>query len=205
MKKLTGLILAVMLFLVTGCNGVEPERRSFPLVMSVDYEAGELKVIYGMANLTEQTGQDKSSGETGLVQGFSGQDMDEVLKSYSSSREYYLDLGHIQVIILGEHLLKEQEKLEYILDYLEQEPMIADSTYIFTCEEPESIMAVNGDTVESLSDYLLGIYQNKVISREDQAVTLQDLLYTWHNDDKIIQLPLLILKDDRPQIPSLAD
>lgn len=205
MKKLYGLMLAIMILLLTGCTGIEPERRSFPLAVSIDYVDDELQVIYAMANLHDLTGQYKSTGEAGLVQGFTGQSMDEVLKNYNSSREYYLDLGHVQVIVLGTGLIEKEQKLQEILTYLEQEPDFADSIYVFTCEDPQSLMAVNGTTVEALSEYLIGIYQNKVISRADQAVTLQEILYAWHNDNEMIQLPEVLLKDGRPQIPSLAD
>ena len=53
-------MLAVCLaVLMCGCSGVDPEKRLYPLVMSVDYKNSQYLVSYGMASLPEATGQDK--------------------------------------------------------------------------------------------------------------------------------------------------
>lgn len=205
MKKIYLLIAALLALVLVGCAGVEPERRSYPLVMSVDYVQDELQVIYSMANLPQQTGQQKSAGESDLVPVFTGKTMAQVLKSYDSSQEYYLDQGHIQVVILGEKLLQAEQQLQQVLIYLEQEPMIADSIFMFTCKDSKKLLASNGNTVESLGEYLVGIYKNRIVSREDQAVTLQEMLYSWHNEGQAAVLPEITQKDDRPQITSLSD
>lgn len=206
MKKTGRILLLLLVLLLTGCAGVEPEHRAFPLVTSIDYDGSELQVIYGMANLPEQTGQLKSTGEEpSLVQVFAGETMEQVLKSYNSSQEYFLDQGHIQVIVMGEGLLNDKKKLMEVLTYLEQEPIIADSIFLFACAEPKSLMEVNGNTVESLSEYLTGIYKNRVVPREEEAVTLQEMLNAWHNEGQFLTLPAVTLKDGRPKIPSLDD
>lgn len=46
--------------------------------------------------------------------------MEEIMEKYNRTQEYYLDLGHLQAVILGENLLKDQEAYDYILDYLEK-------------------------------------------------------------------------------------
>ncbi|RHV90071.1 hypothetical protein DXA96_07605 [Lachnospiraceae bacterium OF09-33XD] len=51
-------LCAAALFL-WGCAGVEPEKRAYPLAVSVDYINGEYEVVYGMANLPADTGQGK--------------------------------------------------------------------------------------------------------------------------------------------------
>lgn len=85
-----------------GCSGVDPEKRLYPLAMSVDYENGQYRVIYGMADLPGATGQDKpEEGESAKIVSLSGRNFQEIDSEYDRSREKYLDISHLQALILG--------------------------------------------------------------------------------------------------------
>ena len=53
--------------------------------------------------------------------------------------------------------------------------------------KPEDIMEQNGKQVESVGEYLCGIYDNRVKRKE--AVTLADLCYAWENERSILWIP----------------
>lgn len=207
MKKKLSIILFVILLVVTGCSGVEPERRAYPLIMSIDYRGGNYQVIYGMANLPEQTAQDKSNmdSEQYELRPYTGNSMEDILELYNKSQEYYLDLGHVQVLVLGTSLLENKEKLEEILGYLEKEPVIGDNLYVFTSGEPTRLMSLNGTSIESLSDYLVGIYQNRIVNQKDKMMTLQQIYNAWHNEDEYLLPPQILLENNVPTIPLLTD
>lgn len=67
--------------------------------------------------------------------------------------------------------------MEELLKYLEQDRALGHSAYLFHAEKPEDIMEQNGKQVESVGEYLCGIYDNRVKRKE--AVTLADLRYAW--------------------------
>ena len=48
-------------------------------------------------------------------------------------------------------------------------------------------MEQNGKQVESVGEYLCGIYDNRVKRKE--AVTLADLCYAWENERSITWIP----------------
>ena len=73
------------------------------------------------------------------------------------------------------------------MKYLEQDRALGHSTYLFHAEKPEDIMEQNGKQVESVGEYLCGIYDNRVKRKE--AVTLADLCYAWENERSIPWIP----------------
>lgn len=195
--------LMIMLWAMCGCGGVEPEKRAYPLVVSVDIQDGQYQVIYGMANLSFSTGQDKSGGDSGengkTTLLFTGNDMQEILQMYNRTQENYLDLGHVQVFIFGKNLVSQPKDLDQVLQYLEQQPVLGDGACVFVSKEPQQILELNGTRVESLGTYLTGIYENRPGGREDQMVTLQDIYREWHRGESL-KLPDLDVKEDFPEI-----
>lgn len=207
MKKRIICILIIAILMLTGCAGVEPERRAFPQVISIDCLEDQYLVSFGMANLPEQTGQQKSDPEadTGLVRIYKGANMDDVIRQYNKSQEYYLDWGHVQVVIFGSGILRNQQALQQMLGVLEDNVLIGENAYAFSAENPEDIMKVNGTSVESLSNYLVGIYKNRPVPQEKKMLTLKQMFYAWHNEDKTLIPPEIMLEGGIPTIPSVVD
>ncbi|MGI6005882.1 MAG: hypothetical protein ACOX8E_00145 [Ruminococcus sp.] len=204
MKKIICLgIMIILLGVLSGCGGVEPEKRAYPLIVSFDWKNEKYQVIYGMANLAVSTGQGKSGEESGNSQQtvlFAGNSMEEILKMYNQTQEYYLDQGHIQAVILGEALLGNQKACQEILDYLESSPVIGDGAAVFSCEDPENIMELNGGRIESLGTYLTGIYENRPGGRSKEMVTLRKVYRSWHENEETGKLPVLDAKENFPEI-----
>lgn len=197
-------VLAILAVLAWGCQGVEPEKRAYPLVMAFDWEEGQYRVIYGMANLAVSTGQGKSAQDTsaGGQQTilFEGKNMEEIVALYNETQEYYLDLGHVQAVIFGKNLMASEEEYGKILSYMEDNPVIGDGAAVFVSSDPERIMKLNGGKIESLGTYLTGIYENRPGGRSKEMVTLKNMYRSWNEDKKTEKLPDLDVKEDFPKI-----
>jgi len=203
MKKwLTGILFLFMCLFLTGCGSVEPEKRAFPLIISIDYDSG-YEVIFGIPDLSRSTGQIKRENvqnELNLRNVYKGNTFPEIEEKFGKSQENYLDLGHIKVILMGKGLLENKEALTKMLAYLEGNPDIAGNIYVFSSEQIREVMALNGNEIDSLGDYLTGILENKPKKDTKNQVLLQDLYNAWHNEDEFPDLPLVKLEGNQIMI-----
>lgn len=189
------LLLAVLL---AGCGGTGPEKRDYPLVLAWDHDGEAYEVIYGIADLSRITAQEKGSGGESGTAGlsFKGKDMEELRAAYDRSQQYYLDLGHVQAIIFSERLMQDTEKLAYLLKALEDDPVLGKNAYVFAAEEPGRLMQISAGEPDTLGEYLTGLYENKGgMGRE--AVLLEDLCYDWNNYRTITALPRLRAEEEQ--------
>ena len=87
-------------------RAIEPEKRMYPLALGVNSEESEFSLIYGMPDLPQATGQEKQE-ESGseAVLSITGSDFYEIERIYDRSQEKYLDMGHLEILVLGESLL----------------------------------------------------------------------------------------------------
>ena len=153
---------------------------------------GKWRAWYAPANLAVVTGQGKDEQEEGTDEDpaslfFEAETFEEIAQQYDSTEEYDLDTGHVQAIVFSDALLSDRGRMEELLKYLEQDRALGHSTYLFHAEKPEDIMEQNGKQVESVGEYLCGIYDNRVKRKE--AVTLADLCYAWENERSIPWIP----------------
>ena len=156
--------LCFMLFF-SGCAAIEPEKRMYPLALGVNSEDPGFSLIYGMPDLPQATGQDKqeeSGNET--VLSLTGSDFYEIERIYDRSQEKYLDMSHLQVIIMGDRLL-EGDGWKIFMEYLKEEPFVGENVYIFRTEDPEAVLTrESGGT--SAGEYLTGLLENRLPSQQ---------------------------------------
>ncbi len=192
MKKLRLVCLAfVGVIVLSSCGAVEPEKRLYPLALAFDYD-GAWRVWYAPANLAVVTGQGKDEQEEGTDEDpaslfFEAETFEEIAQQYDRTEEYDLDTGHVQAIVFSDALLADRSRMEELLHYLEQDRALGHSAYLFHAENPALIMEQNGKQVESVGEYLCGIYDNRVKRKE--AVTLAELYYAWENTRSIPWIP----------------
>lgn len=191
MKKSLG-IFCILLALFAGC-GVEPEKRAYPLAVSLDLQEGEYQVSYGMARLSAVTGQGKEpESDSGEKLTFRGESLAAVRQAYDRSQQYYLDTGHVQAVLLGESLQKNREKLAQALGELEENRMLGSGCYVFSSPDPGSLMALDGTALESLGEYLVGIYENRPADQGEKGVTLQEVYSAWYRYGSLPDLPRVV-------------
>ncbi|MDO4445557.1 MAG: hypothetical protein Q4C97_08460 [Bacillota bacterium] len=202
MKKRKGLLAMVFLLslALTGCQIVEPEKRAYPLVVGLDWQEGRYQVYLGMAQLASSTGQGKEGGEeqqgtgTGALL-LEGDSQEAIQKLYDSTRELYLDPGHIQSVIFGKGLLENPERLSGVLERMETNTSMGNSAYVFAAEDVGAVFGENGTAVESLGQFLSGIYENR--TQYEKPVTLAGIYRDRHNQGTIPELPRIRVQEEQ--------
>ena len=183
----------------SGCAAIEPEKRMYPLALGVNSEESEFSLIYGMPDLPQATGQEKqeeSGSET--VLSITGSDFYEIERIYDRSQEKYLDMSHLQVIIMGDRLL-EGEGWKIFMEYLKEEPFVGENVYIFRTEDPEAVLSrESGGT--SAGEYLTGLLENRLPSQQKDGVTLRQVYHQWYESGPLVEIPRIIMENGELQV-----
>lgn len=199
LRILAGMCLAGIVLFLGGCQIVEPEKRAYPLVIGLDKRSEEYQVSLGMASLAVSTGQEKEGGEeqnndSQQMIFLTGSSQEEIMDEYNRTRELYLDPGHVQVVIFGKKLIKDSEGMEKILEGMEKENSLGNSAFVFLANDPKQIVEMNGTEIESLGQYLTGIYENR--PEKQQPVLLSDVYLMYHRKESMEKIPELISKPE---------
>lgn len=79
----------------------------YPLALGIDVSGDDFVISYGMPDLPEATGQGKEEENTDhSVLTLKGNDFEAIQKLYDRSQNRYLDIGHLEVIIMGNELME---------------------------------------------------------------------------------------------------
>ena len=185
-------ILLVLIFGCTGCAGMEPEKRMYPLAMGIDAVDGEYIITYGMPDLPKATGQGKEDEEGNLALTIHGSSFMEIEKQYERSQEKYLDIGHLQILVLG-RALTESDMWSSFLKYLKDEPLAGENIYVFQSEDPGELLNwKKGGT--SLGEYITGLMENRTDAKKKSGVTLRQVYQQWYQNGTLKMLPKITLE-----------
>ena len=189
-------ILAVCL-LMSGCGAaVEPEKRMYPMAVGVDASPEGILLSYGMPDLSESTGQGKDEEDGGArVLQISGPDFERIEQAYGQSQEKLLDMGHLQVLIIGRTLV-EDGRWRMVLDYLKQEAFTGENLYVFEAENAAQILEWRGEDNSSVGEYITGLVENRMSGKNTTIVTLRELFYESYREDKLAPLPTVSIVND---------
>lgn len=210
MKRMAAGGVGILLSLTAvGCQIVEPEKRAYPLVLGIDEKDGKFQVYFAMAGLAGITGQGKSgeedtqggSGQGALV--FSGTNARQIQEAYEKSQELFLDVGHVQAVIFSQELCEDTEKLVTVLENMEAVSTLGNAAYVYRAEDLEGVMGVNGNQVESLGEYLSGIYENR--TDYGKPWILRRVYSTLHNEKRIPEFPMIRLWENGIQVEMESD
>lgn len=196
-RKTTIVALAVFILALNGCAGIEPEKRMYPLALGAEWSEDGWTLIYGMPELPGAEGQEKEESQNSVLS-IKGNDFDEIEKIYNRSQEKYLDMGHLQVLILKNQLVQSEHWKE-LLAYLKKEPLIGENVYVFRSEYPEQIMKWNKNG-SSTGEYLLGILENRIPDQEENGVTLRQVYQQHYENNTLPDIPEIILQDEEIQV-----
>ena len=190
-----GVLSAACVVFLCGCTGVEAEKRAYPQVIAVDVADEGYEVIYGMPNMQQATGQDKSGGQaqpSTLI--FKGKNIASIKRKYNRTQEKYMDLGHVQVLILGDTIAG-NDLWEQVFSSMKRDASIGEDMYVFQTADIEQIMEFNGQKTDSLGDYLMGIYENRPYMRGEKGVTLRQAYKTWFETGDLCTLPRIVVQE----------
>ena len=104
-KKLAAAGALCMALFLTGC-GIEPEKRDVSAGVGSGCLGGRSGFDVWMPDLPQATGQEKTERSTQVLQ-VKGKDFCRESR-FGRTQEKYLDMGHLQALILGEKTVKTQ-------------------------------------------------------------------------------------------------
>ena len=192
-----GILFLCLLF--SGCAAIEPEKRMYPLAMGIQESNGEFRLSYGMPDLPQATGQEKPEEEkSASVLTIMGRDFSEIKTNYNRSQEKYLDIGHLQVILLSDEILQ-GEKWKEFLSYIKKEPLAGENIYLFRTEDPEKILNWNNGGTTA-GEYLKGLLENRLPEDKKEGVTLRQAYYQWYKDRTLPEFPRILLEGEVLQV-----
>ena len=193
-----GCIFLILAMTCVGCAGIEPEKRMYPLALGIDVSGDDFVISYGMPDLPEATGQGKEEENTDhSVLTLKGNDFEAIQKLYDRSQNRYLDIGHLEVIIMGNELM-ESGRWEDFLNYLKMEPLAGENIYLFRTEDPEAVLKWDSGGA-SIGDYLTGLLENRVPAQQKE-VTLRQVYHQWYQDRTLLSLPQITLVDGELEV-----
>lgn len=194
------IILGISLFTLSGCGGVEPEKRMYPLALGADIEDRKFQLTYGVPDLPKATGQEKNGEDQGnAASSVSGDSFQEIEQLYSRTQEKYLDMGHLEILVLGQSLL-DGGRWEQVLEYLKQEPTIGENVYVFRSSNAAEAVGWGSPQETSLGEYLLGLLENNPDGSPSQAVTLRELYHEMYDRGALPALPDLIIQGEELEV-----
>lgn len=202
-KKRMGAVavfLAAGVLFLSGCAGVEPEKRIYPLALGVDVTNGNFVLTYGTPDMSKATGQGKKGEDEGdKVLSIEGRSFREIEETYSRTQDKYLDLGHLQILILGEGAC-EKNYWTQVMDYLAQEPFVGENVCIFQTQNAKELVSWRSAQDATLGEYLPGLMENNPSGNPAQAVTLRDLYYARYDSGELPHLPKIWMEGEGVEV-----
>ena len=125
----------------------------------------------------------------------SGRDFQEIEAVYNRSQEKFLDLGHLEVLILDEQILEEGSR-EALIGYLKQEEHIGEDVYVFRTDMLGDVFHWKGARESSIGEYLQGIQENRTSGQQKKGVTLREVYHQFCQDGTLPWLPEIWVEGD---------
>lgn len=193
-KKMAAALSCMLAFCLffSGCaSSVEPEKRRYPSALGVDEAPEGFMLTYGMPDLSQSTGQGKEeeNGSAGVLS-VSGADFDQIEDIYNHSQEKFLDMGHLQVLILGDTIIQ-NGKWREVLDYIKQEPFTGEDLYVFRADNAKAVLSWSGEGNSSVGEYITGLVENRMKDQKISVVTLRDVFYEKYKSGNLPELPFI--------------
>lgn len=198
-KKLTGCFCIAFLLFLSGCAAIEPEKRMYPLALGVNTSEEGFSLIYGTPDLPKATGQEKEEEDSeASVLSVAGSDFAQIREKYDQSQEKYLDMSHIQVILMGDRLVESGRWTEF-LTYLEQDPFVGENVYVFQTENPSAVLAWDSGGT-SIGEYLTGLLENRLPDQQKKGMTLRQVYHQWYKSGTLPVLPAIFLENEEIRV-----
>lgn len=198
-KKLTGCFCIAFLLFLSGCAAIEPEKRMYPLALGVNTSEEGFSLIYGTPDLPKATGQEKEEEDReASVLSVAGSDFAQIREKYDQSQEKYLDMSHIQVILMGDRLVESGRWTEF-LTYLEQDPFVGENVYVFQTENLSAVLAWDSGGT-SIGEYLTGLLENRLPDQQKKGMTLRQVYHQWYKSGTLPVLPAIFLENEEIRV-----
>ena len=174
---------------------VEPEKRMYPLALGAGVSEEGFVLKYAMPDMNVTTGQEKPEEDPVSVLTLAGENFHEIEKVYNRSQEKFLDLGHLQVVILDESMMTEENR-KIFLEYLKQEKHVGEDVYMFRTGMLGEVFRWKGAEESSVGEYLQGIQENRTTGQQKKGVTLREVYHQFYQDGTLPWIPSVWVNGD---------
>ena len=203
MKKIfSSIIWFGIICALSGCSKRELEKSSYPMAIIMDVADDEnLSVTFAFPDLAQKADQKVEKKESSLVT-VKAADLYGAIQAWEQNEDHTLDCNHVKALILGSDFLKDTNRLEVFLSYIQKEDALARNVLLFESEECDAIKEEAGGLTTSLGEYLEGMVENQREMKATAAPTLGTLLGQMYNQNETIFLPMLRAKEEHILIAS---
>lgn len=158
-KKMAGTAAAVMAVLLTGCGARDLEDREFVQAIEINLQDGKLSGGFGGFLVEADT-----------VEGLQ--------EEYQNQIDKFLDLGHVKVMVLGDNLIEDEERLKMVMEELSGKAVLARNILVFSheYEDGKSYLGKLEEKGIVPGEYLSNLYKNNPYKKQDSTATLGDLM-----------------------------
>lgn len=198
-RKVIALILVCMCTLLTGCwDKVEVDRNAFVSVIGIDVgkdirnkealekvEPGEpfgemglerINVTFAFPDISKYTSQNPeiSSDKHVKTPAYS---MEDALSNAVSKSSRVINLGHSDLLLLGDELLQYPESVKEIVDFLARSPLVNRTMYVAMTEgNVEDFFNFKIEMEKTLGNYLTGLMVNSKRNASILPVNLNEFI-----------------------------
>lgn len=200
--KLGSFIFCCVLFL-TGCqNQVELEERSFVMALGIDLLASDFEVTYGFPDLKALTGTGENIHYP--VKSITGPTLGKIEEKYHNQANKRIDYGQLQVIVLGERLLQNEERLKTLMWDLKNRQDFAGT--ILVCGalgKAKDILNLDEKVNGSIGIYLRDMLENNTEGQKVKEANLNQWILTLTARERPVEIVWLDALEETPEIKGM--
>ena len=164
-------------------------------------DGGYFKITMSFPDVGALTGNDGPEPEAPMtLQVKNLKDIEEVYENMASQK---LDFGQLQVILLGQNVLKQREILKTVADYMQQHQAFTRTTYICATKKDSSqVIALDTEVNGSVGIYIKEMIENnyEVQEKNRKACILNDFIIAVENSTERADMNVIDVEDNKPVI-----
>lgn len=186
-------ILSILMVCMTGCwDKVEINDMAFAIALGIDVKDGDYVATYVFPNLPVYTGQ--AEGDAMFTRTVQDETMAGTAKQLAAQMNKSLNFEHLEALVLGETLLKDEERMEQLVDYLGRSSDIPKKIPVLASKNAEDVLQPENSESEAVGEYINGIYENNQSVVRNYKLTLQKALQSM-NEEQCLLIPILYAQD----------
>lgn len=215
MKRLIMLLLVPLI--LTGCwDKTEIEDRMFIYAIVVDKvedkkSENDLKPFYEFQNQNLEVTflvpnpSKIQGGESDVLEEITvrAQDLPEAVGMIRKKQNREPFFGHEKLLILGEKLLRDEESLKEVLDWIDRDPKKNRSAFAVATKDIKELIGVNPKLEKLLPSYIIGILKNDTVVATMISVSLNEFLGNIKSSGMAI-IPIIKRQKDEIAIKNVA-
>lgn len=191
---LTMIYILLVLFLITGCSSTELEERNFPLAAAITWDNG-YQMILGFEELSDVANENANKENKTVVEAESD-NCYGLFEDANKKNPGTMDYNHMKAIILSKELLMDDKHLNELLEYLDEQKVLARNTLLFVSGASlDELMSMDGQIKQPIGTYLDERIASDKELKDNCAVTLGGILNGRRNQNENLWIPELTLSE----------